>query len=139
MFRYEDEDYRNQLGDKYDAFSQELNQINRRMLPMDAGPNSANAKASKQQQADRDALFQRYGVKPAAPNPDIISKLKRGDLAQSKLVNGARLNPSVPVTQPVQERPIVAAVGGPAKRLDLKNDLGSIKGRFNELRNRFKK
>ena len=126
MFRYDDEDYRNQLGDKYDAFSQELNQINGRMLPMDVGPNSNNAKYSKQQQADRDALFQRYGVKPTAPNPDIISKLRNGSLVQNKLVNGA-----------VQQPP-VNRQSGVVKPIP-KNVVGNKPIRFDELRNRFKK
>jgi hypothetical protein len=59
------------LGDKASSFQEELNAINRRMLPMDRGPGSANEAASKQQQKDREALYEKYGLNavPAALQP----------------------------------------------------------------------
>jgi hypothetical protein len=126
MFREDEEKLRAQLGDKYDTFKQELSGISNRAMPMDFGPNSSNQKARDQMVKDRDSLYQRYGVQPTAPSPNVLNKL----------INGARLNPSVPVTQPVQERPVSRFdIHRPVQRPDLKNN----PGRFNELRNRFKK
>lgn len=56
------------LGDKSSAFQEELDAINRRMIPMDYGPGSANERAGIQKQKDREALYEKYGlIQPTQP------------------------------------------------------------------------
>ena len=59
------------LGDKASTFQEELNAINRRMVPMDFGPGSANEAAGIQKGKDREALYEKYGLtqqaQPQAP------------------------------------------------------------------------
>jgi hypothetical protein len=50
------------LGDKASAFQEELKLINSRVLPMDYGPGSSNERAGIQQQKDREALYEKYGL-----------------------------------------------------------------------------
>jgi hypothetical protein len=130
MTREDEEKLREQLKARYDAFKQDLSGVENRAMPMDFGPESANQQALDRMRKERESVYQRYGVQPAAPALDAINAFNRSNRIPSKLVDGSKIDASMPVAG-FEERT-------PVSKSDLKKSADRL-NRFNELRSRFKK